>query len=1007
MASSSKPKKIYNVFLSFRGMDLRNNFIGHLYQALHQNGIYTFRDSEELRKGDQISTALMKAIEESRIAIIIFSKDYASSPWCLEELTKIMECKEQRDLIVFSVFYKVEPREVRTPRGSYNDALVKHESQFMMDSEKVKRWKKALFDAGCSSGWHLNDGDEWELIQRIVKEISTHLNRTPLYVAKHPVGIDAQVVKLKSMLNVDFDDDVVMVGLWGPGGIGKTTLVKALYNATVSQFEGSCFLANVRETSQGCMGLVTLQEKLLKDALLLQQRLELSNVDKGINIIQHRLCCKKVLLILDDVDDLSQLNALAGEGNWFGDGSRIIVTTRDKRMLHGLDHIYEVKALNASESRELLSHHAFPTHQKLEIRTDLVNSVLKHAGGLPLALELLGSFLRDRGEREWKSTLKKLSRIPDKTINDVLKISYDGLEENEKEIFLHIACFFKGRTREYTKKVLDNCDLETAVGFDILIKRSLISIEFGILKMHDLIQAMGVDKVHRECRDDPRRRSRLWLYDDVVDVLSHEMGDCAVKAIVLELPEPIEMCIYPNAFTKMRRLRLLILRNVHNSFQGPICLPNELGWFEWPGCAHQIPEFSFGPKKIVGLNMSGGNITRVVKQFKDCTTLIGFPKYEDPANLSMKTGFPSLQYLNLQGCNLFEVEFLENLSSFPVLRRLNLSRNNITNLPTSINKRDHLSLLNVGDCYQLQEIPELPPYLNYFWADNCKSLQKTGDLISSREIALKGLSMIQKYTIDCYSFICLPGGEMPEWFVPVEEGLVSFRASKDLYNKFLGLAFCVVLSNNEQKEQQSCFIKPYVNGQRQGDIEWMLNSFDSDHLWLQFHTPYLFFRAIDFGPIDGSYKQFGLEVSCEKLKKWGFRIICKQLEDNLKVMVQHNQLMDPALLYEIGHDSTNSETESSSMHEDTLREIDCHTEEHNQIGSKRNHEFILPQGKRVKMVLTSNSTDREENGEEAIRRQTSTSTNATFSIATAHLPSDTGEAPTNVRSPPANEGDEP
>ncbi|XP_030440335.2 disease resistance protein RUN1-like isoform X3 [Syzygium oleosum] len=938
------------------------------------------------------------------------------------------------------------------------------------------------------------------------------------------------------MLNVDFDDDVVMVGLWGPGGIGKTTLVKALYNATVSQFEGSCFLANVRETSQGCMGLVTLQEKLLKDALLLQQRLELSNVDKGINIIQHRLCCKKVLLILDDVDDLSQLNALAGEGNWFGDGSRIIVTTRDKRMLHGLDHIYEVKALNASESRELLSHHAFPTHQKLEIRTDLVNSVLKHAGGLPLALELLGSFLRDRGEREWKSTLKKLSRIPDKTINDVLKISYDGLEENEKEIFLHIACFFKGRTREYTKKVLDNCDLETAVGFDILIKRSLISIEFGILKMHDLIQAMGVDKVHRECRDDPRRRSRLWLYDDVVDVLSHEMGDCAVKAIVLELPEPIEMCIYPNAFTKMRRLRLLILRNVHNSFQGPICLPNELGWFEWPGCAHQIPEFSFGPKKIVGLNMSGGNITRVVKQFKDfqqmkyidfsecellvsmpdlsctpklkelylrdcknlveahesiayhnklqvlnlsgcksferfpdiphkleslkflflkgtaikelpaslenlvslesmdlcncknlislpstiyklqniqelilqdCTTLIGFPKYEDPANLSMKTGFPSLQYLNLQGCNLFEVEFLENLSSFPVLRRLNLSRNNITNLPTSINKRDHLSLLNVGDCYQLQEIPELPPYLNYFWADNCKSLQKTGDLISSREIALKGLSMIQKYTIDCYSFICLPGGEMPEWFVPVEEGLVSFRASKDLYNKFLGLAFCVVLSNNEQKEQQSCFIKPYVNGQRQGDIEWMLNSFDSDHLWLQFHTPYLFFRAIDFGPIDGSYKQFGLEVSCEKLKKWGFRIICKQLEDNLKVMVQHNQLMDPALLYEIGHDSTNSETESSSMHEDTLREIDCHTEEHNQIGSKRNHEFILPQGKRVKMVLTSNSTDREENGEEAIRRQTSTSTNATFSIATAHLPSDTGEAPTNVRSPPANEGDEP
>ncbi|XP_056169527.1 TMV resistance protein N-like [Syzygium oleosum] len=158
MAASSKSEKIYDVFLSFRGTDLRNNFVGHLYQALHLIGIYTFRDSEELKKGDQISPTLMKAIEESCISIIVFSENYASSTWCLEEVSKIMECNEQKNLTVLPVFYKVDPREVRGGRKSYRRALAKHESKFGKDSEKVKRWKKALSDAGSLSGWHLKDG---------------------------------------------------------------------------------------------------------------------------------------------------------------------------------------------------------------------------------------------------------------------------------------------------------------------------------------------------------------------------------------------------------------------------------------------------------------------------------------------------------------------------------------------------------------------------------------------------------------------------------------------------------------------------------------------------------------------------------------------------------------------------------------------------------------------------------------------------------------------------------
>ncbi|KAK3430971.1 hypothetical protein EUGRSUZ_E02190 [Eucalyptus grandis] len=447
MASSSKSKSIYDVFLSFRGTDVRNSLISHLYQALDQNGIYTFRDSEELRKGDQISATLMKAIEESCIAIIVFSENYASSWWCLEETAKIMECKEQKDLTVLPVFYKVDPREVREGRKSYREALDKHEDKFKNDLEKVKKWKKALFDAGNLSGWHLNDEDESKLILQIVKEISNHLNLMPLYVTKHLVGIETPLVKLKEMLNLASDNDVVMVGLWGQGGIGKTTLAKVLYNSMFRQFDGSCFLGNVREASKDSKDLVPLQNKLLSDVLSLQNGLVVTNADRGINIIQHRLRRKKVLLVLDDVDDLRQLHALAGEGKCFGNGSRVIVTTRNKHLLtcYGIDqdHVYKVKPLSYHEAHELLSNHACLTLQKLENMTDLVKSVLNHARGLPLALEVLGSYLRGKREDIWESKLEEVSRIPDKTITDVLKISYDGLKENDLEIFLDVTCFFK------------------------------------------------------------------------------------------------------------------------------------------------------------------------------------------------------------------------------------------------------------------------------------------------------------------------------------------------------------------------------------------------------------------------------------------------------------------------------------------------------------------------------------------------------------------------------------
>ncbi|XP_060671042.1 disease resistance protein Roq1-like [Ziziphus jujuba] len=168
--------------------------------------------------------------------------------------------------------------------------------------------------------------DESELIKRIVEATLSKLNRTPLYVAKYPVGIDACVQYLGSLANVEAND-VGVIGIHGTGGIGKTTVPKALCNNFADDFEGSSFLANVRETSQQYYGLVQLQETLLFD-MLGDQNLKVGSTHRRINIIRERLCHKSVLLILDNVDQLDQLETLAGGQDWFGPGSRVIITAK-------------------------------------------------------------------------------------------------------------------------------------------------------------------------------------------------------------------------------------------------------------------------------------------------------------------------------------------------------------------------------------------------------------------------------------------------------------------------------------------------------------------------------------------------------------------------------------------------------------------------------------------------------------------------------------------------------
>ena len=148
----------YDVFLSFRGADTRTGFTGHLYKALRDKGIHTFMDDEQIRKGEVLESTLVKSIQDSRIAIIVFSENYAQSTFCLDELVMILECINQQGRFVWPIFYDTDPSIVRHLRESYGEALTKHEERFRHNPEKVQKWKLALSEASNLSGWHFKPG---------------------------------------------------------------------------------------------------------------------------------------------------------------------------------------------------------------------------------------------------------------------------------------------------------------------------------------------------------------------------------------------------------------------------------------------------------------------------------------------------------------------------------------------------------------------------------------------------------------------------------------------------------------------------------------------------------------------------------------------------------------------------------------------------------------------------------------------------------------------------------
>ncbi|XP_034199575.1 disease resistance protein RPV1-like [Prunus dulcis] len=694
----------YDVFLSFRGEDTRIGFTDHLYDKLEWQTIKTFRDNEELQRGKTIAPELLTAIEQSRFAIVVLSPNYASSSWCLDEITKIVECMETRGTIL-PIFYHVDPSDVRKQMGSFAEAFTKHEEIFWKDMGKVRQWREALFKVANFSGWTSKDRYETELIKEIVEVVWNKVHPTLLGSAKNLVGVDFRVKEINLLLDAEAND-VRFIGIWGMGGMGKTTIARLVYERVFHNFEVSSFLANVREVSAK-HGLVHLQKELLSH-ILKKESTNVWDVYSGTSMIKNYLCNKKVLLILDDVDELNQLQILLGEKHWFGLGSRIIITTRDQHLLvtHGVEKSYELEGLNEVDALQLFSWNAFKKDHPEEDYLELSKCFMEYAGGLPLALTTLGSFLYKRSRDAWTSALDKLKKAPNRTIFGTLKMSYDGLDEIEKRIFLDVACFLKGYNKERTIEVLDSYGFCPRITVDVLAEKSLLTISDNHVCMHDLIQEMGREIVRQESYEEPGRRSRLWHRDDILNVFMKNRGTKTIEGIVLHLPELEEAHWNPETFSKMSKLRLLQIHNLSLS-QGPKYLSNALKFLDWSWYPSKFLPPTFQPDEISELNLRHSKINRLWNGSK----YLGKLKYIDLSysqSLTMTpdfTGIQNLERLVLEGCTSL-VEIHSSISVLKRLKILNLKNcESLKSLPSEVDM-ESLEVFILSGCSKVKGIPE-------------------------------------------------------------------------------------------------------------------------------------------------------------------------------------------------------------------------------------------------------------------------------------------------------------
>ncbi|CAH8381019.1 unnamed protein product [Eruca vesicaria subsp. sativa] len=796
------------VFINFRGVELRSNFVSHLEKNLKRNGINAFIDTDE-EMGQRLDVLLTR-IEGSKIALAIFSPKYTESNWCLKELAKMNERMAQNKLVVIPIFYKVEPVAVKELMGEFGDnfrRLVKS-----IDKNTKTKWKEALKSVPYSMGIGLTEkSDEDTIIVKVVKEVKRVLSRlshaspnalecTRPSIQRHQKcqesswGIEHRLKQLVEKLCFGFEETTRTIGVVGMPGIGKTTLSRKLYEELNSGFLRHVLIEDIHEISKE-YGLSYLLKKLL-DGLLIDKNPNTESVQAAHESYKEKLLETKVFVVLDSVSSKEQINALLGRRrDWIKRGSKIVIATSDKSLIQNLvDEILEVPRLSDRDAVQHFMHYAFDDQAEDDALepgkfSKLSNDFVHYTKGNPLALKILGAELLGKDKTHWESKLAALTqhhKIPvgqstSKMLHNIWKGSYDGLSQQQKDTLLDVACF-KSLDVDYVTSLLDSDGLKNEI--EDLVNKFMINIYAGKVDMHDTLFMISKELGREATAIDGKGRHRLWHHRTITTLLEKNKGASNIRSIFLDLADiKRKMSFHRNAFAKMSDLRYLKIfstdcpqecdRDIKINFPEGLQLPlNEvrcLHWLKFP--LKEVPQ-DFNPVTLVDLKLPYSNIERVWEDNKAAQKLkwVNLNHSRKLITLSGLGKAPNLQELNLEGCtalktlhvdmenmkclvllNLRGCTSLESLPRISLMALKTLILSDCSNLKTFQVISDQLEALYL-DGTAIKELPwdiRILQRLVLLNMKGCKKLKRLPnslvELKALEELILSGCSKLEKF----------------------------------------------------------------------------------------------------------------------------------------------------------------------------------------------------------------------------------------------------------------------
>nr|ACJ64857.1 disease resistance protein RPP1-like protein R3 [Arabidopsis thaliana] len=757
----------HDVFPSFHGADVRRTFLSHILESFKRKGIDTFIDNN-IERSKSIGPELKEAIKGSKIAIVLLSRKYASSSWCLDELAEIMKCRQMVGQIVMTIFYEVDPTDIKKQTGEFGKAFTKTCKGKL--KEQVERWRKALEDVATIAGEHSrNWRNEADMIEKISTDVSNMLNSfTPSRDFDGLVGMRAHMDRMEHLLRLDLDE-VRMIGIWGPPGIGKTTIARFLFNQVSDRFQLSAIMVNIKGCyPRPCFDEYSAQLQLQNE--MLSQMINHKDIMiSHLGVAQERLRDKKVFLVLDEVDQLGQLDALAKEIQWFGLGSRIIITTEDLGVLkaHGINHVYKVEYPSNDEAFQIFCMNAFGQKHPNDGFDEIAREVTYLAGELPLGLKVLGSALRGMSKPEWERTLPRLRTSLDGKIGNIIQFSYDALCDEDKYLFLYIACLFN---KESTTKVegLLGKFLDVRQGLHILAQKSLISFYGETIRMHTLLEQFGRETSCKQFVHHGYRKHQLLVGErDICEVLDDDTTDnrrfiginLDLREEELKINEKTLERINDFQFVKINlRQKLLHFKIIRQPERVQLALEDliyhspRIRSLKWFGYQNICLPSTFNPEFLVELDMRYSKLQKLWEGTKQLRNLKWMDlsysiDLQELPNLSTAT---NLEELKLRNCSSL-VELPSSIEKLTSLQRLDLQGcSSLVELP-SFGNATKLKKLDLGNCSSLVK---LPPSIN------ANNLQELSLINCSRVVKLPAIENATKLRElklqNCSSLIELP-----------------------------------------------------------------------------------------------------------------------------------------------------------------------------------------------------------------------------------------------------------